>query len=188
MQGNNTRTFRHGEYGAEVGPLGECPGLRTAVAPSQVEMVPGPDLDPHPGSPVSQALLRPKRLLEPLVIGKRPTAARHRRGHPSGTEHGTLAADRMHIPTFLAQAPGPLGITTGRFVVPAEIASAVVFLLSDAAATSPAPTTWSTVACSRPYKDLPPFRQPRQPLATGPGAVVRPLSSTMTSSRPWAYH
>ncbi|MCX4409455.1 SDR family NAD(P)-dependent oxidoreductase [Streptomyces sp. NPDC059837] len=40
----------------------------------------------------------------------------------------------MDIPTFIEQAPGALGITTGRFVEPAEIAAAVVFLLSGAAA------------------------------------------------------
>ncbi|MEV5493278.1 helix-turn-helix domain-containing protein [Streptomyces bobili] len=69
VQGNNTRTFRHADCGSELGPYGECPGCRTTVAPGQVEMVPGPDLNPHPSDPVSQALLRPKRLLEPLVIG-----------------------------------------------------------------------------------------------------------------------
>lgn len=40
----------------------------------------------------------------------------------------------MDIPTFIEKAPGALGITTGRFVEPAEIAAAVVFLLSGAAA------------------------------------------------------
>jgi DNA-binding HxlR family transcriptional regulator len=69
VRGNNTRTFRHADCGAELGPYGECPSCRMAVAPGQVEMVPGPDLDPFPSDPVSQALLRPKRLLEPLVIG-----------------------------------------------------------------------------------------------------------------------
>ncbi|WP_405467837.1 oxidoreductase [Streptomyces canus] len=44
------------------------------------------------------------------------------------------AAFGMDIPTFLQQAPGALGITTGRFVEPEEIASAIAFLLSDAAA------------------------------------------------------
>ncbi|MEV5492911.1 SDR family oxidoreductase [Streptomyces bobili] len=40
----------------------------------------------------------------------------------------------MDIPTFLEQAPGALGITTGRFVETEEVASAVVFLLSRPAA------------------------------------------------------
>ncbi|MER6852635.1 SDR family oxidoreductase [Streptomyces flaveolus] len=40
----------------------------------------------------------------------------------------------MDIPTFLEKAPGALGITTGRFVEPAEVAAAVLFLLSGAAA------------------------------------------------------
>lgn len=39
----------------------------------------------------------------------------------------------MDIPTFLAQAPGALGLTTGRFVEPAEIASLVAFLASGTA-------------------------------------------------------
>ncbi|MEU1371966.1 SDR family oxidoreductase [Streptomyces sp. NPDC005803] len=44
------------------------------------------------------------------------------------------AAFGMEIPTFFEQAPGALGVTTGRFVEPEEIATAVVFLLSAAAA------------------------------------------------------
>lgn len=39
----------------------------------------------------------------------------------------------MDIPTFLEQAPGALGITTGRFVEPAEVATLITFLASDAA-------------------------------------------------------
>ncbi|MFJ4952250.1 hypothetical protein [Streptomyces sp. NPDC088760] len=33
---------------------------------ADVVMVPGPEPDPAPADPVSRALLRPKRLLEPL--------------------------------------------------------------------------------------------------------------------------
>jgi NAD(P)-dependent dehydrogenase (short-subunit alcohol dehydrogenase family) len=44
------------------------------------------------------------------------------------------AAFGMDIPTFIEQAPGALGITTGRFIEPDEIASAITFLLSGAAA------------------------------------------------------
>ncbi|MER7692721.1 SDR family oxidoreductase [Streptomyces sp. NPDC097610] len=40
----------------------------------------------------------------------------------------------MDIPTFIEQAPGALGITTGRFVEPKEVASIITFLLSDATA------------------------------------------------------
>ncbi|MGC0340446.1 hypothetical protein RKD20_005480 [Streptomyces sp. SLBN-8D4] len=31
-------------------------------------MVPGPGLDPDPANPVSRALLRPKRLLQPIAV------------------------------------------------------------------------------------------------------------------------
>ncbi|TQJ53335.1 hypothetical protein FBY34_1060 [Streptomyces sp. SLBN-115] len=33
-------------------------------------MVPGPGLDPDPADPVSRALLKPKRLLEPIEAGQ----------------------------------------------------------------------------------------------------------------------
>lgn len=60
------RYFRHAECGTELGSYGECPACGTVVPVPDVVMVPGPGLDPDPADPVSRALLRPKRLLEPL--------------------------------------------------------------------------------------------------------------------------
>ncbi|WP_328502977.1 helix-turn-helix transcriptional regulator [Streptomyces sp. NBC_00457] len=60
------RIFRHTECGTELGPYGECRGCGTVVALPDVEMLPGPGLDPDPADPVSRALLKPKRLLQPL--------------------------------------------------------------------------------------------------------------------------
>jgi DNA-binding HxlR family transcriptional regulator len=60
------RDFRHAACGTELGPYGECPACGTAVPVADVEMVPGPGLDPDPGDPVSRALLAPHRLLEPV--------------------------------------------------------------------------------------------------------------------------
>ncbi len=62
------RTFRHAVCGTEeeLGPYGECPACGTVVPVSDVELMPGPGLDRDPADPVSRALLKPKRLLQPL--------------------------------------------------------------------------------------------------------------------------
>lgn len=60
------RYFRHAECGTELGPYGECPACGAVVPVGDVVMEPGPGLDPDPADPVSRALLKPKRLLEPL--------------------------------------------------------------------------------------------------------------------------
>ena len=62
------RSFRHAGCGTELGAYGECPACGIVVPVADVEMVPGPGLDPHPADPVGRALLRPKRLLEPLEV------------------------------------------------------------------------------------------------------------------------
>lgn len=62
------RVFRHAECGTELGPYGECPACATFVPAGDVLMVPGPGLDPDPADPVSRALLKPKRLVEPVVV------------------------------------------------------------------------------------------------------------------------
>ncbi|MEU2430449.1 helix-turn-helix domain-containing protein [Streptomyces sp. NPDC007861] len=62
------RVFRHAACGTELGAYGECPVCGVGVAPADVEMTPGPGLDPEPSDPVSRALLAPRRLLEPLVV------------------------------------------------------------------------------------------------------------------------
>ena len=63
------RYFRHATCGTEIGSYGECAVCGTVVPVPDVEMVPGPGLDPDPADPVSRVLLRPRRLLEPLDIG-----------------------------------------------------------------------------------------------------------------------
>lgn len=62
------RAFRHAGCGTEeeLGPYGECPACGTVVPLPDVEMVPGPALDREPADPVSRALLKPRRLLQPL--------------------------------------------------------------------------------------------------------------------------
>ncbi|MGW5608855.1 winged helix-turn-helix transcriptional regulator [Streptomyces sp. NPDC003753] len=62
------RIFRHATCGTdeELGQYGECPACGTIVPAEDVEMLPGPGLDPDPADPVSRALLKPKRLLRPL--------------------------------------------------------------------------------------------------------------------------
>ncbi|MEU9173033.1 helix-turn-helix domain-containing protein [Streptomyces sp. NPDC048420] len=62
------RVFRHAECGTELGFYGDCPKCATVVPVEDVLMVPGPGLDPDPAALVSRALLRPKRLLEPVVV------------------------------------------------------------------------------------------------------------------------
>ncbi len=60
--------FQHADCGTDLGPYGECPACGTAVPVEDVLMLPGPGLDPDPVNPVSRALRKPKRLMEPLVV------------------------------------------------------------------------------------------------------------------------
>ncbi|WP_268835771.1 winged helix-turn-helix transcriptional regulator [Streptomyces olivochromogenes] len=62
------RRFQHVNCGTELGPYGECPACGTFVPAADVLSVPGEGLDPDPADPVSRALLKPKRLLEPIEI------------------------------------------------------------------------------------------------------------------------
>ncbi|MGI5375721.1 winged helix-turn-helix transcriptional regulator [Streptomyces sp. CA-251387] len=64
--GARLRYFRHADCGTELGPYGECPACGTVVPVEDVLMEPGPGLDPDPADPVSRALLKPKRLLQPV--------------------------------------------------------------------------------------------------------------------------
>lgn len=57
------RYFRHVECGTDLGIAGECPACGVLVPVEDVEMLPGPGLDPDPSDPVSRALLAPRRLL-----------------------------------------------------------------------------------------------------------------------------
>ncbi|PKV85927.1 helix-turn-helix domain-containing protein [Streptomyces sp. TLI_146] len=60
------RTFHHARCGTELGAYGECPACGAVVPPKDVEMRPGPGLNPDPEDPVSRALLAPRRLLQPV--------------------------------------------------------------------------------------------------------------------------
>ncbi|MEU6355718.1 helix-turn-helix domain-containing protein [Streptomyces sp. NPDC047072] len=62
------RVFRHAECGTEIGSYGECPACAVVVPAEDVLMLPGPGLDPDPADPVARALLKPKRLLEPIAV------------------------------------------------------------------------------------------------------------------------
>ncbi|MFF1256442.1 helix-turn-helix transcriptional regulator [Streptomyces sp. NBC_01280] len=61
------RDFRHVTCGTDLGPVGDCPTCRILVPVEEVEMLPGPGLDPEPADPVSRALLSPRLMLQPIV-------------------------------------------------------------------------------------------------------------------------
>ncbi|WP_346010758.1 helix-turn-helix domain-containing protein [Streptomyces sp. SID5910] len=69
LGGQPLRSFRHADCGTPLGPYGECPACGIAVAVRDVEMVPGPGLDPDPANPVSRVLLQRRRLLQPIDTG-----------------------------------------------------------------------------------------------------------------------
>jgi DNA-binding HxlR family transcriptional regulator len=58
--------FIHAECGARIERAGTCPACRRWVPPEELEMRPGPGATACRNDPVSQALARPHRLLEPL--------------------------------------------------------------------------------------------------------------------------
>ncbi|MEV0484829.1 helix-turn-helix domain-containing protein [Streptomyces sp. NPDC050508] len=60
------RYFRHADCGTELGPYGECPACAVVVPVEDVLVEPGPGLNPDPADPVSRALLKPRRLLQPI--------------------------------------------------------------------------------------------------------------------------
>ncbi|MEU3824467.1 helix-turn-helix domain-containing protein [Streptomyces sp. NPDC029080] len=66
VDGSRLRVFQHADCGGNVEAHGTCAACGTHVPVADVVMVPGPALDSAPADPVSRALLRPKRLLEPL--------------------------------------------------------------------------------------------------------------------------
>ncbi|CAM5528318.1 ArsR family transcriptional regulator OS=Streptomyces parvulus OX=146923 GN=Spa2297_12235 PE=4 SV=1 [Streptomyces parvulus] len=75
LGGQPMRVFRHASCGTELSPYDTCPACGTLVAVRDIEMRPGPGLDPDPADPVSRALLAPRRLLQPLESEQQPTAA-----------------------------------------------------------------------------------------------------------------
>ncbi|MFG2377378.1 winged helix-turn-helix transcriptional regulator [Streptomyces sp. NPDC048504] len=60
------RYFRHADCGTELGSYGECPTCAVVVPVGDVIMDPGPGLDQDPADPVGRALLKPRRLLQPI--------------------------------------------------------------------------------------------------------------------------
>jgi DNA-binding HxlR family transcriptional regulator len=60
------RFFQHADCGTELGSYGECPACGIVVPVEDVLLAPGPGLDQDPADPVSRALLKPKRLLQPI--------------------------------------------------------------------------------------------------------------------------
>ena len=72
------RVFRHAVCGTdqELGPYGECPVCAVVVPVEDVEMLPGPGIDTDPADPISRILLRPRRLLDPVVTEPAPAGDR----------------------------------------------------------------------------------------------------------------
>ncbi|WP_419996470.1 winged helix-turn-helix transcriptional regulator [Streptomyces boninensis] len=60
--------FSHAACGTELGGYGECPKCAVPVPPGDVAMRRGPGRPKDPEHPVSRALERPHRLLEPLQL------------------------------------------------------------------------------------------------------------------------
>ncbi|MCG8967363.1 helix-turn-helix transcriptional regulator [Streptomyces sp. CL12-4] len=83
LGGQPLRSFWHADCGTELGPYGECPACGALVAVRDVEMVPGPGLDPDPADPVSKALLKPRRLLQPIDTDPRSDSDRPSRPDPA---------------------------------------------------------------------------------------------------------
>ncbi len=64
------RTFHHAGCGTRLDLLGACPACGCPVAPEDVEMRPGRGIDPTlRDDPVTRALGRPHRLLQPVRTG-----------------------------------------------------------------------------------------------------------------------
>ncbi|WP_434099157.1 winged helix-turn-helix transcriptional regulator [Streptomyces violaceorubidus] len=76
LGGEPMRTFWHADCGTELSPHGACPACGTLVAPHDIDMRPGPGLDPDPADPVSRALLGPRRLLQPIETEQPPAQRR----------------------------------------------------------------------------------------------------------------
>jgi DNA-binding HxlR family transcriptional regulator len=88
------RYFRHAACGTELGPYGECPACGFVVPVPDVEMSPGPGLDPDPADPVSRALLGPRRLLEPVGTDSRKQADGESRKPVGGGSREAAGTDR----------------------------------------------------------------------------------------------
>lgn len=60
------RLFVHARCGERIAADGACPACGRVAPPEELEMYPGPGLDPERDDPVSVALRVPHRLLEPI--------------------------------------------------------------------------------------------------------------------------
>jgi DNA-binding HxlR family transcriptional regulator len=60
------RVFQHAEDGGAIGPDGACAACGSVVPPSGLLVRPGPGYDGEGDDLVSQALITPHRLLEPI--------------------------------------------------------------------------------------------------------------------------
>ena len=64
-----TRLFFHVPCGERIEGDGKCPACGREAPVEELEMRPGPGLNPRRDDPVSVALRRPHRLLEPIASG-----------------------------------------------------------------------------------------------------------------------
>ncbi|MFD4751672.1 MULTISPECIES: helix-turn-helix domain-containing protein [unclassified Streptomyces] len=60
------REFRHARCDTPLALQGTCPHCGTLPEPGDIDMLPGPGLDPDPADPVSRVLLRRRRILDPV--------------------------------------------------------------------------------------------------------------------------
>lgn len=65
--GGTPRTYRHAPCGTEIDAVGSCSVCGVVAAVADIVMAPGPGLGAQRDEPVSRALARPHRLLEPLA-------------------------------------------------------------------------------------------------------------------------
>lgn len=65
-----SRIYAHVACGKDIDATGVCPGCKRYAPPEELEVRPGPGSGrPHRDDPVTRALRRPHRLLEPLATG-----------------------------------------------------------------------------------------------------------------------
>ncbi|MFF3464273.1 winged helix-turn-helix transcriptional regulator [Streptomyces sp. NPDC001984] len=70
LMDHRLRHFLHANCGTELDDNDVCPACGTFVPVADVVMTPGTGLDPDPADPVSRAMLKPKRMLEPIETGQ----------------------------------------------------------------------------------------------------------------------
>jgi len=87
---SSTNAYRHASCGTELGPGAACPACRVVPAAADVLVVPrATGGTPGRTDPVSAAMGRPRRLLEPLAVdGPRLAPRRDRDAEPSVVHAG----------------------------------------------------------------------------------------------------